>query len=761
MRHLGRNRKTLAQYDRAVVARFVAAAAALVFATFVAAKGIPTLRHDWSWPIDRVAVPSFINESIGGWLPSGFGAVNAHPTAYLIALPLGLAMWVLGPLAALVLFAFAIGYACVQSAASLSREWCSTAPFAVGIGLFALFNPWVYNETVAGHLVMVLAYAGFLGLCAEMLRGSNASVVRLALWLALIETQLQFFLVAMAALVIFAFATRKWMAPVAGVILVLPSAIGLVAERATILQTPYNLAWQANQSVDPGALVSLNGYFPGYADRMGPAAAVAVWVVVAMACAGAIVMRRSAVAGVAAAAAVFYVAITGVHGPLAVPYEWVVREVPESGVFRELYDLAGILAALLAVLACAAVATLPYARYVALAAGIVLPVTWLLAPPSYLWVGAREYLHPSVAAPAFTRVALLPAFQPLGLRGDGGDGADPDAHSYPDHVVPVNEYFPTYPVDMALARYAQSGDVAPLQALGVAELVGRAWLQSRSNGRIGLAATSLAPARRSFSGAPIRQIENPMPLISKCTAYRVVALGNRLDACSTFFGDVSEGYPEIRPVRRESDSIDPRTDWIDARLAFTAVPELAQAIGGVVTQSAVPYPVEPGWTLLAYVRGGLNGADGRTLVQSTDGFRWIPIPLGVTAVRCAGLCELVAESRSAPQLPFDAPVTQPVAMEFRTILPWLFVVRGSIASVQALRLNERYDAGWIAIRGWRILPHVRIDMAANGWLSPEKSSSAIILVQVTSLLQMIADLCGIVLVLCLLKAATRAPTKRV
>jgi hypothetical protein len=100
-------------------------------------------------------------------------------------------------------------------------------------------------------------------------------------------------------------------------------------------------------------------------------------------------------------------------------------------------------------------------------------------------------------------------------------------------------------------------------------------------------------------------------------------------------------------------------------------------------------------------------------------------------------------------------------MEFRTILPWLFVVRGSIASVQALRLNERYDAGWIAIRGWRILPHVRIDMAANGWLSPEKSSSAIILVQVTSLLQMIADLCGIVLVLCLLKAATRAPTKRV
>ena len=44
---------------------------------------------------------------------------------------------------------------------------------------------------------MVLAYAGFIGLLVEMLRGHNASSLRLAAWIALIEAQLQFFVLAM------------------------------------------------------------------------------------------------------------------------------------------------------------------------------------------------------------------------------------------------------------------------------------------------------------------------------------------------------------------------------------------------------------------------------------------------------------------------------------------------------------------------------------------------------------------------------------
>lgn len=100
-----------------------AIAAALAFAAFVVAKGTPTLRHDWNWPIDRLAIPSFFNESIGGWLPVGFGVANAHPTTYLIALPLVGLMWIAGPLLALAAFAFVTGYCCMRAAADVASQW--------------------------------------------------------------------------------------------------------------------------------------------------------------------------------------------------------------------------------------------------------------------------------------------------------------------------------------------------------------------------------------------------------------------------------------------------------------------------------------------------------------------------------------------------------------------------------------------------------------------------------------------------------------
>ncbi len=186
-----------------VAARAVAFAAALAFAIFVTLKGVPTLRHDWNWPIDAAGIPSFVEDSFSGWLPVGFGIPNAHPTAYIIALPLVATMWLLGPLAALVLFAFVAGYLCVRGGAALAARWTAAPAASAGIGMFAIFNPWVYNEVVAGHLVMVLSYGALLGFIAEMLRGRDASSVRLALWLALIEAQLQFFIVAMLALIVF------------------------------------------------------------------------------------------------------------------------------------------------------------------------------------------------------------------------------------------------------------------------------------------------------------------------------------------------------------------------------------------------------------------------------------------------------------------------------------------------------------------------------------------------------------------------------
>ncbi|HXO17793.1 MAG TPA: hypothetical protein VN909_06445, partial [Candidatus Dormibacteraeota bacterium] len=80
------------------VGKPLALAAGLLLAAFVAAKGIPTLRHDWSWPVNHEAIGSFFDESVDGWLSVGFGTPNPHPTTYLIGPPIAAAMWLVGPL---------------------------------------------------------------------------------------------------------------------------------------------------------------------------------------------------------------------------------------------------------------------------------------------------------------------------------------------------------------------------------------------------------------------------------------------------------------------------------------------------------------------------------------------------------------------------------------------------------------------------------------------------------------------------------------
>jgi len=733
-------------------------AAAILFAIFIAGKGIPTLRHDWNWPIDRSAIPSFTAQSLDGWLSIGFGTPNPHPTTYLVGPLMGGLMWLAGPLGALGLVAAVIGYLCMRGVDAVAMRCGSGAPAAIGLGLFALFNPWVYNEIVAGHVMMVLAYGALIGLLAEMMRGRDASALRLALWIVLIQAQLQLFIVALAALVPFGWVTRKWTPLIAGAVVVLPSLVGLIAERATLLQIPYGVTWQTDQSVSPPALLGLGGYFAGYADRLGWGATAAVWIVVGLALAGVVAARRTqAATWTASAAIVLFVVVTGIHGPLALPYSWVVANVPESGVFRELYDLAGVIAALLTLLACAAAARLRVLGYVALAAGITLAVTWLLQPPAALWVASGSYPRPTVAAPPNTKVAFLPAFQPLGLRAGRGDGADPDLQFYPNGIAPVNEYLPSYPVDMALARYEQTGDAQPLQALGVGEIVNRPWLVSLTRGTIGFAAASLAPASSRFAPPSDRYVANPAPLVSDCAAAPVVAFVARIGQCNLFFGD-APGYSAVAPIVASSDSIDSRVAWIDARLAYAEAPWLAQGIGGALTQSTVPHRVDPGRWLLAYVRGELRAPSGSVLLRNGGGFSWVRVPQSVESVQCSGLCELVAQATRIPSVPNNPP-PRARPLEFTQVGSWLYVVRREPDAAQLLRLNERYDPSWIAFASGRILPHVRVDMSANGWFLGDATGN-VILLEATALAQLIAEMFGFLCAIWLVQALLRAPTKR-
>jgi hypothetical protein len=226
-----------------------------------------------------------------------------------------------------------------------------------------------------------------------------------------------------------------------------------------------------------------------------------------------------------------------------------------------------------------------------------------------------------------------------------------------------------------------------------------------------------------------------------------------------FFGD-APGYAAVTPLHGPSDSIDPSASWIDARLAFARAPALAQGIGGVLTQSALANPVTPGAWLLAYVRGRLTGSDGQTLAASPGSFTWISIPPNVDSVSCRGLCELVAESRFFPAIPLRQSVARTRALPFDQLAPWLYRVHGVAGSARLVRLNERYDPGWMALRAWRVLPHVRLALAANGWILKDRSSGDVLLVQITAFVQQIAELVGVLCVLALLKALVGKPTKR-
>jgi hypothetical protein len=103
------------------------------------------------------------------------------------------------------------------------------------------------------------------------------------------------------------------------------------------------------------------------------------------------------------------------------------------------------------------------------------------------------------------------------------------------------------------------------------------------------------------------------------------------------------------------------------------------------------------------------------------------------------------------------PVAQ-IAATFDAPAPWLIRVRD--AGGKLLRFNARYDGGWLALAGMRVLPHVRVSLDANGWFLP-RGRNDVTLLQVTALLQLLAELAGVICTAFLLKALFRRGTKRI
>jgi len=731
------------------VDRWAAAATAVVagaiFAAFLGAGGVPALRHDWVW-VTTNAFASNAWSSLGGWTAIGIGSPRPYPSDYLLAIANVALVAIFGTYAAFLANVFCIGAVCALGAVALTRRFTDARAAWIAAAAFATFNPWVYNKVVAGHIDMVLAYGATMLFLAEISK-QRPSPFRVGAFALLTMQQLQFFLPVLAVLAVWTLVRRAGLVPLGVTLLAsTPIWIGVLFDRSYLLSIPYTQSWQADASLDPVRALELSGYFVKYADALPPFAGGAAWAVAGLALLGAIFecIRRPLRAPwlVALVLAVWFF-VSGTKGAFGAAYLWIVAHVPESGLYRELYDLVAVLAIAYVVASAAAVRRVPLLAWLWLPCGLALALAWSFAPPARYWVAARDLPAVQVDAPANTRYALMPPMQPLSFEGRG-DGLDPDAAVLPQNVVALNTPQFSFPETPALAQYAFTGDARWLRALGVARIVERpAFSTDLDSLHMQFAVRPKAfrrgGASRALDGAPALELA-PVPGLS--------ALPPPPWEDAVFFGDAAgvegpgvpldwEHAPAVRTVAPSSGRVFASEGWVDVRTAFAVLPQLAQGLGGAITTDpSASLPVDPALATLAYVDGRLHDAAGRTLAGATHGYRWLP-PLRTAAVWCEGLCVIAAQSQGAPV------ATSAVAQHCSGVPAGLSVPAAWLAFADLppsgdclLRYNVRFDAHWTAFAASTRLAHVAVDSIVNGWVVPAHAApQRVVIVEAVAALQ--------------------------
>lgn len=715
-----------------------------LFVAFVMAHGVPALRHDWNWPVAPEQVRGYLLQAWTGWDPSGIGNPVAYPTNYLITLPIFVLLLTVGPTAGLAAFVFAIAFVVVYGAQSLIRT--SSTVLKTGLTAFALFNPWVYTKVIAGHLIMVLCYGAIMLLTARLLE-PNPKWKRLFLALVLASGQIQFFIIGMMLLLLRGRNADARRAMMLGVLIYLPIIVGVAAEWRSLAATPYTLVWQQSQSVSPGGVWLLSGYFAHYADKMGIIAVLAVACGVSAAMLGFASAwvggsSRREVITVAAIAAVFGVLATGTSSVIAPVYTFLVEHAPATGLFRELFDLVGFVA--IGYVALAGFARGRIAPILALSAGTFAVCGWIIAPPFGWFVSHSHVPKTQFAAPPNTRFALYPAFQPMSLA-DSGSGADPDAFMRWWNVMPLNQYSIQYPASTALLRYEITGRTETLSALSVATIVSRPWFRTDAQ------SLNLQLAHHMFHvpgrvAAAVQRI-TPLPELSLIDRPAIGSVADRLGDGNVFFGDVPSpaGSPfTFAVVSAGNRTVDWSQDWVNANFTFLSEQEVAQGIGGAATSSTRSLEVAPSRYLLVFVRGVLFDNEHR-IASQTRRYSWVPTgTFGASQhLRCAGFCVVVGGVNRVPAVPANPPARRYKGLAFSAPVPWLAVSHVPPSAFAAVRYNVRYDRWWTAFLDGRLLTHARLDQTVNGWyITKDHPGGTLYIVNVLALLQALLELIG-------------------
>ncbi len=723
----------------------IPAAIAGIFVAFAVAKGVPAMRHDWWMPADSDALKSATLSALSTWRNDGLGNPTLYPNDYLFyAFVLALSA-ALPPAAVLAAIAAAVGALAVVAA----RTFASSVAGASGIAAILLFNPWTYDELVAGHLPMLLSFAATAWFAAECAKGRRASPLHLCIATVVVAQQLQFLAILVPAAALLWIARGIWQPLAVAAIVALPVAIGVALGYGDLQAIPYTLDWERNQSLHAPALLTLRGYFAQYDAALGRLGAAGGTALALAALAAVAIVRTRAAIAIAIALLALFAFTLGTNGPVAPLYAFVVTHVKASALFRELYDLIAYAAIGYVALIAAAIARAGRFAAAAALAGSLMLASWAFSPPSQFWVASGAIPISPIAVPQNTRFALLPPFQPLQFRG-AGSGVDPDVFNRPGNVAPLNAYLPSYPAVTALARYASGGGDAMLRGLSVGEIVSRPWLctdvpslRAQVVTRDPIAACASAAVPKHLNAASELALQ---PRYAIGTLLANAGAGNLLALDAARAGLIGpQALATVVPAPT-TPGTDPAHGWADARLFFATHPDLGQPYGGVYTTSPQPLAIVAGDRLLAQVRGRLLDARSGAPLRGVNAreFRWLS-PGNAAAVRCDGECAIAAEAPSTFGYAADPPANPQAAVAFRMRAPWLVIADVPAAAAGSLlRYDVHYTPYWRVFGEPAALRHVRVDGAVNGWVVEAAAPPArVAIVEVRSCAAAIAELAAV------------------
>jgi hypothetical protein len=712
--------------------------------------GVPALRHDWFWPVERAAFLQTVAGWTSGWDLTGLGHPATHVAQYLLVIPMLLTGLVGGSTLALAVYVALIGAVIAHAAVRIGKPEAPDRPGALVLTGFLCLNPWVYSELVAGHLGMLLAYGSTIVVGAELARPEpRPRATALAMFGA--SFQPQFFALAWLGCILRSRTRGARMGATYGALAILPFAAGIASHPAVVASTPLTLTWERVQSVHPLDAFLVRGYFARYDGGFaGWAGTLATATFALLAAAGAIVARRTESLLLAVLTILCALFAAGTRGLLAPLVAAGFANAPALGLYRELFDLIGLVAAGYALLAARAFARFPVLRWPAGIAVLLLASVWVSGPPGTFWLGGAS-LPAAERGTMPGRYAFFPPFQPFTYKGRGS-GVD-SALAYPSlALTPLNTYAFGFPESTALAAYWHGGATTALARLGTQRLICRPGF-AESADATGLLGRAIAfPAPDGCAGAGIA-VPAAAPLFALQATTRVCSLCRNVGDGDLFFGDadphvaaalgLAPGGGTYRLLAPPRTGTDPRAGWIDARLVFAEQPEIAQGFGGAFTTSDAALPVSAMPQALVAVRGDLRDERGTLVARDTGGYRWAALSPNAEALRCHGSCAVALLGDPPAEAPLEAGRAPAESLDWHRPAPWLVAIDVPAGSATLVRSLDSYDDSWFAFGGGRLAEHVRLDALLNGWLlSPRARPETLVAVHAVSVLQLLLEVLG-------------------